>query len=323
VLKLTPDGTVTTFATPPFDAFAIGTHPDGRVLVAALDEDKVYDFSAGGAGPSPVYATVPNFVSGFDENYAMLRTSATSAHLRYYLKIYDITNPGNITVAADLLALPGIHGHFTDMAEGPSGEIYVYSRDGAVVKVAAGVPSVFATLPSFGFAGSSLTYGNGKLLVGGTRTTFFFPRNIFDLSAGGDFSTLPAAFATHGNFVLGTCILDTVPPLVVSSPQDQITALIAQVQALVPGTLTQNQAHQLINKLENALKHLNKGQTNPTCNQLGQFINNVNSLINNGSLTAAQGQALIDAANAISANIGCYLLGVPLSRVERGHPLMP
>ena len=43
VLKLTPDGTVTTFATLPFTAFAFGTHPDGRVLIAPLNGNEVYD----------------------------------------------------------------------------------------------------------------------------------------------------------------------------------------------------------------------------------------------------------------------------------------
>lgn len=308
VLKLTPNGTVATFANLPFDAFAIGTHPDGRILVATLQGVTVYDFSAGGAGPFPVYATLPE--SGEPQTYAIFRTSAGRLLISgNFQKIYDITDPGNITVFADVSGLPGFPppGHLYDMAEGPSGEIYAWSADSnAVIKVTGGIPSIFATLPPFGgFSGDSVAYGNGKLLVGGTTDSFTSPRVIYDLSAGGDFLSLPPEFATHGVFALGGSLLDTVPPIFVPSPQDQLAALIAQVEALVPGTLTQNQANQLINKLENALKHLNKGQTNPTCNQLGQFINNVNSLINNGSLTAAQGQALIDAANAVSANIGC------------------
>src|SRR5262249_7919544 len=61
VLKLTPDGTAATFATLPDAAFAVGTHPDGRVLVALLNTNQVLDISAGGTGPFPLYATVPNF----------------------------------------------------------------------------------------------------------------------------------------------------------------------------------------------------------------------------------------------------------------------
>jgi len=93
--------------------------------------------------------------------------------------------------------------------------------------------------------------------------------------------------------------------LQLQSPQQQATTLVGQVQALVPGTLTQNQADALINKLEQVIDKLDKGQTNAACGQLGSFINQANADINNGSLTAAQGQALINAANAIKTSIGC------------------
>jgi hypothetical protein len=305
VLKLTPDGTVTTFATLPQDAFAIGTHPDGRVLAALLNQATVYDISAGGAGPFPVYTTVPNF--GGDQNYAMLRTSAGRLLISgSYQKIYDITDPANVTVAADASGLPGPQGHFYDMAEGPSGEIYAWSADGlAVIKVTGGVASIFATLPFFQ-GGNSVTYGYGKLLVGGVIFSPPFTRVIYDISAGGNFSTPPAPFATHGDFSLSIQILDTVPAIYPPSPQDQIAALIVQVQALVTaGVLTQDQGTGLIDKLQQTLNALNGGHTNAACNQLGAFINQVHAFINNGSLTAAQGQALIDAANTIKTTIGC------------------
>jgi len=90
------------------------------------------------------------------------------------------------------------------------------------------------------------------------------------------------------------------------TPQDQILALIAEVQALITaGTLTQNQGDALINKLDQVIAKLDNDQTGAACNQLDAFINQVNAFINNGSLTAAQGQALIDAVNAIKADIGC------------------
>jgi argininosuccinate lyase len=87
---------------------------------------------------------------------------------------------------------------------------------------------------------------------------------------------------------------------------DPIAALIAQIQALIDaGTLTQSQGDQLINRIEKVIDKLDSGQISAACAQLGVFINYVNQLINNGSLTPAQGQALIDGANAIAANIGC------------------
>ena len=74
---------------------------------------------------------------------------------------------------------------------------------------------------------------------------------------------------------------------------------------LTAGTLTQSQGSALINKLNQVIAKLDGGQTNAACGQLGSFINQVNAFINNGSLTAAQGQTLINAANALKTSIGC------------------
>jgi hypothetical protein len=93
-----------------------------------------------------------------------------------------------------------------------------------------------------------------------------------------------------------------VPP----TPQDQIAALIAQINALVTGgTLAPNKANPLLTKLDQVTNKLDAGQTTAACGQLGAFINQVNAYIGNGTLTAAQGQALIDATNALRTNIGC------------------
>jgi len=91
-----------------------------------------------------------------------------------------------------------------------------------------------------------------------------------------------------------------------ATPQAQVAALIAQINALVSGgALAANKANPLLNKLDQVIKKLDGGQTNAACGQLGAFVNQVNADIGNGTLTAAQGQALINAANAIRANIGC------------------
>lgn len=307
VLKLTPDGTVTTFATLPFSAFAIGTHPDGRVLVARLNGNNVFDISAGGAGPFPLYTTTPVFEDDDDQNYAMLRTSAGRLLLSgSYPKIYDITDPANVTVAADTSGLPGSQHHFKDMAEGPSGEIYAWADSGrALIKVAGGVPSIFATLPFLETSGS-VAYGYGKLLVGGAMFSGLRTRTIYDISAGGSFPTPPAPFATHGDGATSQLLLDTVPALYPPGPQAQLAALIAQIQAMATaGMLTPNQGNALVNKLEHVLDKLDKGNTTAACGQLGAFTNQVNAFINNGSLTPAQGQALINAVTAVQTNLGC------------------
>jgi YVTN family beta-propeller protein len=90
---------------------------------------------------------------------------------------------------------------------------------------------------------------------------------------------------------------------VISGATDTVVATVP-----VPadaGTLTQNQADGLIDKLNQVITKLANGQTGAACNQLSTFINHVNSLVNNGALTQAEAQPLIDAANAIRASNGC------------------
>lgn len=75
-----------------------------------------------------------------------------------------------------------------------------------------------------------------------------------------------------------------------STPQDQIAALIAEINALVAeGALAPNKANPLLTKLDHVADKLDRGQTNAACGQLGAFINQVNAYIGNGTLTAAQG----------------------------------
>jgi len=93
-----------------------------------------------------------------------------------------------------------------------------------------------------------------------------------------------------------------VPP----TPQSLIAALIAQINALVTqGALAQNKANPLITKLNQVVTKLDAGQTTAACGQFGAFINQLNADIGNGTLTPAQGQPLLDAANAIKTSMGC------------------
>ena len=116
-------------------------------------------------------------------------------------------------------------------------------------------------------------------------------------------ATAIAAGAVHSLTLQGqSCVQVGCPP----SPQDQLSALIAEVEALITaGTLTQNQGDGLIDKLNQVIAKLANDQTGAACNQLNAFISQVNAFINDGSLTQAQGQALINAVNAIKADIGC------------------
>lgn len=91
-----------------------------------------------------------------------------------------------------------------------------------------------------------------------------------------------------------------------ATPQDQIAALIAEINALVDGgTLASNKADPLLTKLDQVLAKLDAEQTAVACNQLGAFINQINAYIGSGTLTAADGQPLIDATNALRADLGC------------------
>ncbi len=82
--------------------------------------------------------------------------------------------------------------------------------------------------------------------------------------------------------------------------QAQLQNIIAAVENFVAtGVLNQSQANALIAKLEAAIRQIDIVNNNTAINQLQAFINQVNAFINSGLLTPAQGQLLIDAANAV------------------------
>ncbi len=80
---------------------------------------------------------------------------------------------------------------------------------------------------------------------------------------------------------------------------DQITELFND------GILGKGQANSLSKKLDRVIKFLNKGKTKNACKKLKAFVNHVQGLIRGGVLSAEQGQALIDDANNLRAELGC------------------
>jgi hypothetical protein len=88
----------------------------------------------------------------------------------------------------------------------------------------------------------------------------------------------------------------------VLTPQAVIQNLITAVNA---SNLTGTQKNGLLSKLNAALSAINSGQTNVACNKLAEFINSVGVLINNGSLSAATGNAWILSAQHVRNTIGC------------------
>jgi hypothetical protein len=86
------------------------------------------------------------------------------------------------------------------------------------------------------------------------------------------------------------------------APADALAALIDQVQALVQaGDLSASHGQALINKLESALKQLEKDNLQAVIAKLQAFIQQVSNFITAGFLTEAEGQPLIDAAEAVLA----------------------
>jgi hypothetical protein len=80
----------------------------------------------------------------------------------------------------------------------------------------------------------------------------------------------------------------------------EIVELINDVQKLFDdGVLNNGQANALTSKLENVLDKLAKGNSNAAANQLGAFINQVEDFVNEGILTAEQGDQLIKAATLL------------------------
>ncbi|MFZ0064366.1 MAG: HYR domain-containing protein [Pyrinomonadaceae bacterium] len=88
----------------------------------------------------------------------------------------------------------------------------------------------------------------------------------------------------------------------VLTPQAVIQNLQAAVNA---SSLTGTQKNGLLAKLSAALQAINNGQINVACNKLAEFNNSVGILINNGSLSAATGNAWISSANHVRNTIGC------------------
>lgn len=88
------------------------------------------------------------------------------------------------------------------------------------------------------------------------------------------------------------------------SPGSQVQSLQDAIQNLVStGVLGAGQGNALLAKLAAALQQIGNGNSNPAKGQLGAFINQINALVAGGTLTAAEAQPLLDAANAVLAQL--------------------
>jgi hypothetical protein len=90
------------------------------------------------------------------------------------------------------------------------------------------------------------------------------------------------------------------------TPAIQAAAIIARVEQLAAnGTLGDGEVNALTTKLSSAIAMIEIGDDRSASNILRAFVNQVNAMMSGGNarLSAAQGQLLIDAANAVSARL--------------------
>jgi VCBS repeat-containing protein len=107
----------------------------------------------------------------------------------------------------------------------------------------------------------------------------------------------PSLFATADVTVTVTQVF-VPPPVVLTAPQ-QVTALTTSVQTLATSsTIDKGTCNALQSSLNTALAKLQQGNTNAAVNTLNAFIGKVQDAIKAGKLSAAAGQSLINAANA-------------------------
>jgi hypothetical protein len=122
-----------------------------------------------------------------------------------------------------------------------------------------------------------------------------------------------ASFTTAGTYVLRLTASDgalsstdsvTIAVAPAPTPAAKIAALSDAVQALVTsGALLPAQGNSVQTKLSAANDLVARGNTQGAIGKLDDFVKQVSSLIKTGKLTSAQGQPLIDAAQAVIAQL--------------------
>jgi len=89
----------------------------------------------------------------------------------------------------------------------------------------------------------------------------------------------------------------------VKTPQQTLQDMITTINGYSNLSGTQKQG--LISKLQAAIDAINQGKANVACNKLSDFNSQVTAFIGNGTLTAAQGNALLSSSNHVRNTIGC------------------
>lgn len=132
--------------------------------------------------------------------------------------------------------------------------------------------------------------------------------NTATLAVAGSPYTITYAYAGTPNFA----VTSATASLIVLSAQEQVALVESQVNTLVTtGVLNGGNGNALTAKLDSATANLSAGKTAAGVNQLNAFINQVNAFQKSGTLSGAQAQALIAAANqaiASASGSGAHLM---------------
>jgi hypothetical protein len=147
--------------------------------------------------------------------------------------------------------------------------------------------------PGPDFWSATVDYGDGSgvhpLVLNGNS---FLIHHVYN--SAGSFTVTVTVIDDDGGIGSDTLLVSVL------TPRQGMEGLIDDVGELVAsGTINSGQGNSLVSKLETAIKQLERGNVRVAINLLEAFINEVNSTISSGVLTPAEGQPLIDQANAI------------------------
>jgi YVTN family beta-propeller protein len=300
--------------------------PDGtRALVTGVDASFKGIVSVIDTTTNTVVATIP--LGSVPENVA-ITPDGTHAYVSGGSTISVIDTASNAVVDTITLGEP------VDVVFTPDGaHAYVVNLSDRTVKVLDTTTNAVVDSIQAGFllTGIAITPDGTGVLVISLDAHFMGVVSVIDTTTNTVVATIPAegfvrtvaitpdgahAYVTSEEFnavlaidTASNTIVATIPvgafPFGVAlfnppTPQSQINHIIAAVQALVnAGTLNGGQGNSLIVSLEHALR-----QPKLAIGQLQTFIGKVNTFVSQNDLTQAQGQPLIDAANAVIHSLG-------------------
>lgn len=161
---------------------------------------------------------------------------------------------------------------------------------------------------------SGIDFALARYNIDGSLDTNFGKGGLVVTDFGGISQAIGVAIDADGNIVAaGTAFQNggfefAVARYLGVSPStsiNQIYAIISNVQTLAAtGVLTNGQGNALQGKLQDAIEYLADGLTTKAVNELQAFVNEVTDFISKHVLTSAQGQLLIDEADAVIALLG-------------------